>query len=182
MLAMINAVLDPSRIAGDHLSLACETVNLFEVIDRAVVVVSAAAAAEDVGLVVAPHSGVMRLRADPTRLRQILINLLHNAVKFTPPGGEVEVSATPDPTRSVVVVRVSDTGIGIPADQLSAIFEPFHQIDSALSRAHEGTGLGLALVKRLVDLHGGRISVASTEGRGTVFTVELPVEGPADLE
>ena len=82
----------------------------------------------------------------------------------------------------MVVLRVSDTGIGIPADQLSAIFEPFHQIDSALARAHEGTGLGLTLVKRLVDLHGGRISVASTEGMGTVFTVELPVEGPAELE
>jgi CheY-like chemotaxis protein len=117
---------------------------------------------------------------DERRIRQVLINLLNNAVKFTPEGGQITLDVTPvaasmsEDTVAYLRFAVTDTGIGIaPADQ-QRLFQPFVQVDSALNRQYQGTGLGLALVKRIVDLHGGQVGVTSAVGVGSCFTVDLP--------
>jgi signal transduction histidine kinase len=112
------------------------------------------------------------LVADERMIKQILINLLSNAVKFTPEGGTVTVSASATPDSFEFSVR--DTGIGIPADKMQVILEPFGQVDARLERAYEGTGLGLPLVKSMTELHGGRLDIRSAEGQGTTATVYLP--------
>src|SRR5262249_5535735 len=117
------------------------------------------------------------LNADPVRISQIIANLLNNAAKYTPPGGSIRLNVENGP--SEVTLRVSDTGIGIPAAALRTIFEPFTQIDNSLERSKGGLGIGLALVKKLVDLHGGAIEVLSEgEGRGSEFVVRLPCIDP----
>jgi CheY-like chemotaxis protein len=116
---------------------------------------------------------------DPTRLRQILFNLVSNAIKFTEEGS-VRVTVTPDPSRGENVIRcdVADTGIGIAEDAKNRLFERFSQADSSISRTHGGTGLGLAICRELASLMGGGISVDSTLGKGTTFTVWIPLEVP----
>jgi len=110
--------------------------------------------------------------ADERKLKQVLVNLLSNAVKFTPEGGRVGVRAAP--ANGEVEVSVSDTGVGIADADQELIFEEFRQVGSDYARKHEGTGLGLALTKRLVELHGGRIWVKSELGKGSTFTFALP--------
>jgi len=114
------------------------------------------------------------MRADMRRLKQILVNLLSNAVKFTPEGGQIGLTVTGDAERQVITFGVWDTGIGIAPEDLPRLFKPFVQVDSSLSRQHEGTGLGLALVTRLTDLHGGSLTVESEPGQGSSFMVSLP--------
>jgi CheY-like chemotaxis protein len=115
--------------------------------------------------------------ADPVRLEQVLTNLLHNAIKYTEPGGFITLSLAREHSR--LVVRVADTGAGIPAEALPHLFEPFMQVGRSLERAQGGLGLGLTLVKRLVELHGGQVEAASEGvGLGSVFTVRLPLLAP----
>ena len=111
---------------------------------------------------------------DPTRLLQILVNLLNNAVKFTREKGSVHLEVSNDSEANCIVFSVTDDGIGISPENLQKLFAPFVQVDSSLSRQYEGTGLGLALVKKLVELHGGHVSVESELGKGTTFIIELP--------
>jgi PAS domain S-box-containing protein len=110
---------------------------------------------------------------DPTHLNQVLDNLLGNALKFTPAGGSIRVSLTQD--RQDLVLRVSDTGVGIPEDQAERVFERFYQVDGSMSRRFGGAGLGLALVKEVVEIHGGSVTLESVVGQGSTFTVTLPV-------
>ena len=119
-----------------------------------------------------PTAGTIRV--DERRLRQVLINLLSNAVKFTPEGGEVRVSSFRH--QGGLAIAVSDTGIGIAAEDIPKAMMPFGQIDSKMSRKHTGTGLGLPLSKRLVELHGGTLSIASAVHAGTTVTISLPSE------
>lgn len=114
------------------------------------------------------------MEADPRRLKQILVNLLWNAVKFTPDSGQVQLSTALLGDGSIAF-SVTDTGIGISRDDQARLFTPFVQLDSGLARRHEGTGLGLTMVQRLTDMHGGSISVQSEPGRGSRFTVTLPI-------
>jgi len=127
--------------------------------------------------------------ADEMRVRQILYNLLSNAVKFTPAGGKIAVRAvqhrTPLPApggrridREAIAVSVTDTGIGIAQEDVPRLFSEFTQVDASFSRRFEGTGLGLALCRRFVEMHGGIIGVESTPGQGSTFWIELPLEGP----
>jgi signal transduction histidine kinase len=111
--------------------------------------------------------------ADERLLKQMLLNLLSNACKFTPAGGRIECTVSVDETG--LRFTVADTGIGIPAEQLDRVLQPFVQVDSSLSRRHEGTGLGLALVKAMAELHGGTLCLDSEVGRGTKATVILPL-------
>ena len=125
-----------------------------------------------------------RMLGDPKRIKQILVNLLSNAVKFTPPGGEVSLTVAANHAEGVVRFIVRDTGIGIAEHDLGRLFQPFSQLDAGLARQHEGTGLGLALVTRMAELHGGSLTVASEVGVGSRFTVALPWcdEAPAAIE
>jgi signal transduction histidine kinase len=111
--------------------------------------------------------------ADPSRLKQVVVNLLDNAVKYTPEGGEVSVSVTQRDGHAVL--EVADTGLGISADDLPHVFERFYRADKARSRQLGGTGLGLSIVRSICLAHGGRVTVNSTEGRGSLFRVELPL-------
>jgi CheY-like chemotaxis protein len=119
-------------------------------------------------------SQVDTVQADERRLKQILVNLLTNAAKFTPEGGQIGLEVAGDEPKGVVHFTVWDTGIGISQEQMPNLFKPFIQIDSGLSRRHEGTGLGLSLVSRLVEMLGGGISLQSKLGEGSRFTVSLP--------
>ncbi len=121
---------------------------------------------------------VQILHADARSLKQILVNLLANAVKFTPSGGQVGLEIVGDTAQGVVSCSVWDTGIGIAEEDLARIFQPFVQLDGRLARAYGGAGLGLALVARMVDLHGGSIAVTSKVGHGSRFTVALPWNQP----
>jgi two-component system phosphate regulon sensor histidine kinase PhoR len=120
----------------------------------------------------------LALQADPDRLRQVFINLIDNAIKYNKDGGTITVSATRD--NAWIKVTIADTGIGIPAKDLPRIFERFYRVDKARSRELGGTGLGLSIVKHIIEAHGGTVSVTSELGRGSVFTVWLPVRLPAE--
>ncbi len=120
----------------------------------------------------------VEVTGDSVKLQQVLYNVIDNAIKYTPRGGEVHASISRAGRRAVI--RVSDTGIGIPAEDLPHIFDRFYRVDKARSRATGGTGLGLSIVKQIVLLHGGTISAASEEGKGTTFTIELPLAAKKD--
>jgi signal transduction histidine kinase len=111
-------------------------------------------------------------------MKQVLLNLLSNAIKFTPPGGKLTLSARQSEDGGLVL-RVADTGIGIAADELALVCEPFHQADATLARKHEGTGLGLSISRRLAEMHGGRLEIASTPGEGTTVSIHLPPQAVA---
>jgi signal transduction histidine kinase len=170
LLALINDILDLSKVEAGHVELEFAPFSLREALERGVVMVKERATRNGVelGLKVDPAVGVVE--ADERRIRQIVFNLLSNAVKFTPSGGSVEVrSAVVD---GEVLVSVADTGPGIAAEDQERIFEEFQQTDAGTRQA-EGTGLGLALSKRLIELHGGRIWVESTPGTGSTFNFTL---------
>ena len=130
------------------------------------------AAKGNVTLTLSSDSRIPRIRADEKRLRQILLNLLSNAVKFTPAGGSVSVSASVH--NSGLDIVIADTGIGMRQEDIPRALESFGQIDSTLARKYDGTGLGLPLAKRLIELHGGTLKIDSTVGTGTTVTVSLP--------
>ncbi len=176
LLSLVDEILDFSRIEAGHLSLMLSPVGIAELIDNALRVVAPRAHEQGVSLAYDLTRGVPpRVIADEGRLRQILLNLLVNAVKFTAEG-EIGVRVTTPETRHLCIA-VQDTGIGIPKEAQHRLFEPFMQVDPSTSRRHgEGTGLGLAISHRLVTSMGGRIEVDSTPGEGTVFYVHLPAE------
>jgi hypothetical protein len=173
---LIDDVLDVSRIISGKLRLARETFDIAQLLRAAIEAVQPMADARRVVLrnLVAPDLG--ELLADPTRIQQIVWNLLTNAVKFTPKGGSVELRARR--TSSHVQIEVCDTGEGIEANFLAHVFEPFRQAESPRTRVHGGLGLGLSIVRYLVEAHGGTVSAESAgRGHGATFTVTFPVSG-----
>lgn len=172
LLSLINDVLDLSKIEAQRLELRLEDVAVRNTIKDVVRLVEPLATAKDITLRSRIARDIQVVRADAKRFRQILLNLLSNAVKFTEDGGSVSVAAHTD--NGSLVISVVDTGIGIAEENQEKVFEKFHQIDGSYARRQEGTGLGLALTKELVELHGGRIDLESKEGRGSRFTVYLP--------
>jgi signal transduction histidine kinase len=174
LLGLINNVLDISKLDAGHLELQEETLNIADIARGAMRMVEIQAAGAGVRLCDQLEGSLPELRGDARRMRQILLNLLSNAVKFTPQGGEVRVSARR--LGSGLAVVVADTGIGIAAEDIPRALQRFGQIDSSLSRLYEGSGLGLPLAKRLVELHGGSLELASTLGAGTTVTLLFPAE------
>lgn len=171
LLEIINNVLDITRLQASALTLERHTVAFAPLAEAAIAEASAVAGeVSPVGLEIAPE--LPAVDADPVRLKQVLLHLLSNAFKFTPAGGAVRMRAQVA-DGGVVVIAVADTGIGMAPDQIVAALEPFHQLDSSLARRFEGTGLGLALTKALVELHGGTLAIESREGEGTTVTVRL---------
>jgi two-component system cell cycle sensor histidine kinase PleC len=175
LLSIINDILDLSRIEADKDELHEEMIDMHEVIASCVRIVAERAARAGLSIRIGQSQGVPSVRADQRKIKQILINLLSNALKFTPPDGKIEIDSMIT-ANGRYRCTIADTGIGIDPGDLSRIFEPFVQIDSALNRKYGGTGLGLPLSRMLVDLHGGTIEIESTPGMGTIATVELPAE------
>ncbi len=170
--SMVEDLLDVSRIVTGRLRLEVQLVDVRTAIEQAVDGIGPGAAARQLHLTTEVTSGLV-VRADPGRLQQVLWNLLSNAVKFTPPGGTIALAARA--TCDGVDIEVRDTGSGIAADFLPHVFERFRQGDSSPTREHGGLGLGLAIVRHIVELHGGVVRASSEGvGRGAVFTVTLP--------
>ena len=175
LLGLINDILDLSKVEAGRMELRRETIQLHELILGCVAIVQPLAYKKRITLDANSRAGDLTIPADPARVKQILYNLLSNAVKFTPEGGRVTVTA--EIAESEARVAVQDTGIGITLADQAIIFDEFQQIDQGPARQQEGTGLGLALVRRLVELHGGRVWVESAPGEGSRFTFTLPVVG-----
>jgi signal transduction histidine kinase len=171
LLSLINDVLDLSKVEAGQVELEMHPFSLREALERGVVMVRERATEEGVRVAFAADPGVDVVDGDERRIKQVIFNLLSNAVKFTPSGGEVDVSATR--ANGEVRVSVADTGPGIAPEDWDRIFEEFQQSESGEAQ-REGTGLGLALSKRYVELHGGRIWLESELGRGSTFTFALP--------
>ncbi len=173
-LQLIEDLLDTARVISGKLKIETRPIELVSVIFNALDVVRPAAEAKRIDLISRLNPSAGQITGDPDRLQQVVWNLLSNAIKFTPEGGRVEIRLErADPH---VQIRVSDTGKGIEAGFLSHIFDRFRQADSSAARRHGGLGLGLSLVKQLVELHGGTVSALSAgEGRGATFTVKLPM-------
>jgi len=174
LLTLINDILDLSKIESGKLELAPDTVRVREFCESCLVFVRTQAMQKNISVTFEATGCVETFAADPKRLKQILVNLLSNAVKFTQPGGNVGLTVTGAEDDEVVRFAVWDTGIGIAPENMQKLFRAFTQIDSGLTRAQEGTGLGLALVARLVELHGGNVVLESKPGQGSRFIVTLP--------
>ena len=171
---IVSDLLDMSRIISGKIHLEVQLISLQEVIHNAVDAVHASADAKKLRVSTLLDSRVGFVRGDPSRLQQILWNLLTNAVKFTPAGGRIQVVL--ERVNSHVEIVVEDTGIGISADFLPLVFERFRQADAATTRRHGGLGIGLSIVKTLVELHGGSVRVKSAgENQGATFVIALPV-------
>lgn len=173
MVRLIDDLLDISRITRNKMRLRRACVSLADVIDSAVETANPAIREAQHELTISLPPFPVMVDADLTRLAQVFSNLLNNSAKYTPPGGQIELAVTVQPDHHVVV-KVTDNGIGIPASSLPELFDMFSQVDRSLERASGGLGIGLSLVKGLVEMHGGTVSVASVEGNGSTFTVRLP--------
>lgn len=175
LLTLINSILDMARAEANRLVLAEEEVEIARAVAFSVGTIEEMARRAEIDCRSDVPEGLPRLFGDAAKLRQILINLLSNAVKFTPSGGEVRVSVEREPEGGLAV-RVADTGIGIARDKIPVALAPFGQIETGLDRRYDGTGLGLPLAKRLIELHGGTMEIASEPGKGTVITAHFPKE------
>ncbi len=176
LLALITDILDLAKIEADMMEAVLEPVMVEDLCQASLLFVKEMASKKQIGVTFTTRNQPLFFRTDQRRLKQILVNLLSNAVKFTPVGGEVGLEANWCPVRLQASFTVWDTGIGITAEDQARLFKPFTQVDSTLSRQHEGTGLGLALVASLVNLLKGEVSLTSTPGQGSRFTITLPWE------
>ena len=176
LLELINELLDLQRIAAGRMELKPEAVDLESLLSEATGSVHAQVQKHQHALVVTPPPSGLRVQADKGRVRQVLLNLLSNAIKFTPDGGRITVAAGPvnGGNGSEVRIAVTDTGIGIAPEDQPKLFQEFSQLDASASRKYEGTGLGLALSRRLIELHGGTIGLESEMGKGSTFWFTLP--------
>jgi PAS domain S-box-containing protein len=171
LLALINDVLDISKIEAGQLDLSFKTFELRPSIEKMVALVAPLAEKKEIDLRIDIADNVKTTTTDQRRLEQIILNLLNNAVKFTEKG---HVLISCHRKNDHYLLSVTDTGIGMQPEELPGLFQPFHQLDTGLSRKHEGTGLGLSICKKLLNMMGGDISVESQWGRGSTFTVRFP--------
>jgi len=173
LLSLINDILDLSKIEAGRMELAPAPFHLPSALDNAVTLVRERAGRHGIALQLDIDPALGEVAGDERKIKQVLLNLLSNAVKFTPEGGRISLKA--GLTDGAVEIAVTDTGIGIAPEDQAAIFEEFRQVGSDETRKQEGTGLGLTLAKKFVELHGGRIWVESEPGRGSTFTFTLPL-------
>ncbi|MBV8444875.1 MAG: response regulator, partial [Candidatus Dormibacteraeota bacterium] len=175
LLELVNDVLDLSKIEAGRMELAYDRFTVISAVREVHNVIRSLSERRDIELAIDVVPQDLEIRADKSKFKQVLYNLLSNAIKFTAKGGRVWVKARTDGDE--LCVDVGDTGVGIAPEHHRRIFNEFYQLDNMTTRQVEGTGLGLSLTRRLVDLHGGRISLDSEPGRGSVFTVHLPLRG-----
>jgi signal transduction histidine kinase len=174
LLDLINDILDMSKIEAGKLELHRERIDIRLLVSECSMLMRERAKQAGIALQEEVPSEALQVDADHRAIKQILLNLLSNAIKFTPAGGRVVTRAV-QAGRSVAI-SVEDTGVGIPADQLYRLGNPFVQLRNSAGSTHEGTGLGLALVRSLAEMHGGQLRIESVEGRGTTVTVEIPLD------
>jgi signal transduction histidine kinase len=172
LLSLINDILDLSKIEAGRMELELTDFHLPTALDNALPLVRERAGRRGIALHAEVDERLDQIQADERKLRQVVLNLLSNAIKFTPEGGRIEVRAVP--VDGSLEVSVSDTGVGIAPEDQEAIFEEFRQVGTAAKKV-EGTGLGLALSRKFVELHGGRIWVESRVGVGSTFTFTIPI-------
>jgi signal transduction histidine kinase len=173
LLSLINDILDLSKIEAGRMELELTDFDLPATLDNALILVRERAGRRNITLHTAVDERLGQVRADERKIRQVALNLLSNAIKFTPEGGRIEVAAVPKD--GAVEVSVSDTGVGIATEDHQAVFEEFRQVGTVEKKA-EGTGLGLTLCRKFIELHGGRIWVKSQVGVGSTFTFTIPVK------
>jgi signal transduction histidine kinase len=176
LLQLITSILDISKIEAGRVRLVLSEVDAGQVMRDAVATILPLARKKGLKVACEPPR-IPKVHADRDKLRQCLVNLCSNAVKFTPAGGQITVSAEALPGARVGI-HVTDTGIGIPEEHLERVFDVFYQVDGSSTREYGGAGLGLAIVKSFVEAHGGEVRVGSKPGEGSVFTVVLPVNPP----
>ena len=174
LLSLINDILDLSKIEAGRMDLDLAAFDLPTAIDDAMLLMRERAGRRGITLERHVDERVGEIRGDQRKVKQVLLNLLSNAVKFTPEGGRIEVRA--GLANGTAEISVTDTGIGIAPEDQEAVFEEFRQVGKVDKKA-EGTGLGLALCRKFVELHGGRIWVKSEFGKGSTFTFTLPIAG-----
>jgi signal transduction histidine kinase len=174
LLALINDILDLSKVEAGRMELSLSDVSIADTLEAGVAMNRPRAARNDIALDMDIEPGIPSIRGDERKIRQVLFNLLSNAIKFTPPGGRISVRAVS--ADGNVEVAVSDTGPGIALEDQERIFEEFQQAGAAARSSVEGTGLGLTLSRRFIELHGGRLWVTSEPGAGSTFRFTLPIE------
>jgi len=180
LLALINDILDLSKIEAGKLELEIAPIPVESVCQASLRMINQSANRKQLKISSTFDSAVMTVQADGRRLKQILVNLLSNAVKFSPDKGAVGLEVNGNAEHGLVHFTVWDTGIGIAQKDLEQLFQPFVQLNATLSRPYPGTGLGLALVHRMIELHGGSVAVESEPGKGSRFTVSLPWQEQAE--
>jgi PAS domain S-box-containing protein len=181
LLQLINDLLDLSKAEAGKMELAESEVEIGGIVERVLRLVEGHARDGGVMIATAVPATLPRLRADDRKILQMVLNLVANAVKFTPSGGKVTIAATIS-SDGDLRLTVADTGVGIAAKNLPRVLVPFAQVDNDITRRTNGTGLGLPIAKQFADLHGGSLSIESVEGQGTTVTVRLPGERLIDLE
>ena len=172
LLQLVNELLDLGKIESGGFALKLDAVPVHTVVESVHTMIEPQIRARDLQLQVEVTDPDLRFHADRERVEQIVLNVLSNAVKFTPPGGSVRIMVSPEADKICVGVR--DTGVGIPADKLEAVFEAFYQVEDSRSRTYGGTGLGLAISRQLARAMGGDLTVKSTLGEGSTFSLSLP--------
>ena len=172
LLSLINDILDLSKIEAGRMDLDIAEFDLRSALQNAMTLVKERAQRHGIELNLEADEAIGAFRADERKFKQIMLNLLSNAVKFTPEGGKIGVRARP--VGNAVEIAVTDTGVGIAPEDQKIVFDEFKQVGRDYTKKAEGTGLGLALTKRFVELHGGSIRLESTPGKGSTFTVTIP--------
>ena len=179
LLALINSILDVSKIQAGKLSVDRELIDIPSVLQPCLLITNAKAKEKNIAIELQIDKTLPLVLADPLRLKQILINLLSNAVKFTPEWGRIRLEAKVD-NMQLVQISISDSGVGMTAEEIATAMRPFGQVESGFSKRHEGTGLGLPIAHALAQLHGGELTVNSKKGAGTrvSFTIPLAASNP----
>ena len=175
LLDLINSILDMTKIEAGYFEIVEQEIDLEPILAGCEQLVADSAQKRNIHFQVLHPARPVQLRADPVRLKLILLNLLSNAIKFTPPGQSVVMSAWVRPDGSFAL-QVADTGIGMRQEDVAKALEPFQQVDASLARRYEGTGLGLSLTKSMAELHGGSLAIDSTPAMGTTVTILLPAD------
>jgi PAS domain S-box-containing protein len=174
LLELIDDILDAARLKAGELEFRPKSVEVNEICQSSLIFIKLSAEKKSIFVDYTPSPVAVTVFADPKRLKQILINLLNNAIKFTPENGKIKLEVQADASRGLVSFSITDTGIGIKPEDQQQLFKPFVQLDSSSGRPYEGMGLGLSLVKKLVEMHGGSVKLQSEIGEGSCFTFVLP--------
>ena len=178
---MVEELLELSRIESGQVPLRLQATAVADLLLKPLDRLKPQAKRAQIDLILDLPAALPKVLADPERIHQIVSNLLHNAIKFTPEGGKITLQAHKDESENVVVISVHDTGIGIPKEDVDRVFERFYKSDRARTRGRGGTGLGLAISRHIVQVHNGRIWVKSKEHKGSSFYFTLPIATPDDL-